>query len=67
VPLPSAAVSLPARLAEPLRRDPVRPVVGRVERGRLLLDLIAVPADEDALLVDAVRRATSPRDLADAT
>jgi L-seryl-tRNA(Ser) seleniumtransferase len=67
VPLPSAAVSLPAHLAEPLRRDPVQAVIGRVERGRLLLDLIAVPADEDALLVDAVRRATSPRDLADAT
>jgi L-seryl-tRNA(Ser) seleniumtransferase len=66
VPLPSAAVSLPAHLAEPLRRDPVQPVMGRVERGRLLLDLIAVPAHEDALLVDAVRRATSPRDLADA-
>nr|WP_298455873.1 L-seryl-tRNA(Sec) selenium transferase [uncultured Cellulomonas sp.] len=56
VPLPSAAVSVPAHLAEPLRRDAVQPVMGRVERGRLLLDLIAVPAEDDGLLVDAVRR-----------
>jgi L-seryl-tRNA(Ser) seleniumtransferase len=62
VPLPSAAVSLPAHLAEPLRRDRVQPVMARVERGRLLLDLIAVPAEDDALLVDAVRRAVSALD-----
>ncbi|WNB86901.1 L-seryl-tRNA(Sec) selenium transferase [Cellulomonas sp. ATA003] len=59
VTLPSAAVSLPAPLAGPLRQDPVHPVMGRVERGRLLLDLIAVPAEDDALLVDAVRRAAT--------
>jgi L-seryl-tRNA(Ser) seleniumtransferase len=59
VPLPSAAVSLPAHLAGPLRRDLVQPVMGRVERGRLLLDLIAVPAEEDALLVDGVLRAAA--------
>ncbi|MCW2791228.1 MAG: L-seryl-tRNA(Sec) selenium transferase [Nocardioides sp.] len=59
VPLESAAVALPRRLAEPLRLDPVHPVVGRVERGRLLLDLIAVPPEDDALLVDAVRRAVA--------
>jgi L-seryl-tRNA(Ser) seleniumtransferase len=59
VPLPSAAVSVPAHLAEALRRDPVAPVMARVERGRLLLDLIAVPAEDDALLVDAVLRAAS--------
>ena len=63
VPLPSAAVSLPAHLAGPLRRDPVQPVMGRVERGRLLLDLIAVPAEEDELLVDAVLRAASRPEL----
>jgi L-seryl-tRNA(Ser) seleniumtransferase len=56
VTLPSAAVSLPPHLAEPLRTgDP--PVVGHVERGRLLLDLMAVQPDEDSLLLEAVRRA----------
>jgi L-seryl-tRNA(Ser) seleniumtransferase len=33
--------------------DPV--VIGRVERGRCLLDLRCVPPDEDSVLVDAVR------------
>jgi L-seryl-tRNA(Ser) seleniumtransferase len=48
-PLPSAAVSLPARFAEPLRRG-VRPVVGRVDDDRTLLDLRSVlPEDDDAL------------------
>ncbi len=54
--LPSAAVSLPAALAQPLRAGAavrggdVRAVVGRIEDGRLLLDLRAVPpADDDAL------------------
>jgi L-seryl-tRNA(Ser) seleniumtransferase len=61
--LPSAAVALPAQLAEPLRRDPDQPVMGRVERGRLLLDLIAVPAEDDALLVDVVLRAASRPEL----
>jgi L-seryl-tRNA(Ser) seleniumtransferase len=59
VPIESAAVALPRHLAEPLRLDPVHPVVGRVERGRLLLDLIAVAPEDDALLVDAVRRAVA--------
>jgi L-seryl-tRNA(Ser) seleniumtransferase len=47
--LPSAAVQLPADLAVPLRTgDPA--VVGRVERGVLLLDLRAVaPSDDEAL------------------
>jgi hypothetical protein len=31
--------------------------VGHVERGRLLLDLMAVEPDEDSLLLEAVRRA----------
>jgi L-seryl-tRNA(Ser) seleniumtransferase len=44
VELPSAAVSLPESHAEPLRRAGV---VGRVESGRLLLDLRGVPADLD--------------------
>jgi L-seryl-tRNA(Ser) seleniumtransferase len=53
--LDSAAVALPSALAAPLRAlDPA--VVGHVERGRLLLDLIAVPADLDDVVVEAVRR-----------
>jgi L-seryl-tRNA(Ser) seleniumtransferase len=51
--LDSAAVALPEHLAEPLRLG-ATPVVGRVERGRLLLDLGAVAPAEDDLLVDAV-------------
>jgi L-seryl-tRNA(Ser) seleniumtransferase len=55
VALDSAAVALPSALAVPLRAlDPA--VVGHVERGRLLLDLIAVPADLDDVVVQAVRR-----------
>jgi L-seryl-tRNA(Ser) seleniumtransferase len=56
VDLPSAAVSLPVVLSDLLRAgDP--PVVGHVERGRLLLDLVAVAAEDDDVLVEAVRRA----------
>lgn len=51
--LPSAAVSLPARYAEPLRRgDPA--VLGHVIEGRLLLDLLAVPSTVDDELCAAV-------------
>jgi L-seryl-tRNA(Ser) seleniumtransferase len=61
VELPSAAVALPAFLAHALRTGP-RPVVGHVERGRLLLDLIAVDPQDDQVLVEAVRAAaTGPR------
>ncbi|NYG54732.1 L-seryl-tRNA(Sec) selenium transferase [Nocardioides perillae] len=56
VTLPSAAVALPEALARPLRLDAERPVVGRVERGRLLLDLLALAPEDDAALVDVVRR-----------
>ena len=44
--LPSAAVTLPERYARPLRtgRPPVLP---RVEQGRCVLDLAALPADSD--------------------
>ncbi len=62
VDLPSAAISLPAELAAPLRvGEP--PVVGYVARGRLLLDLIMVPPDQDAILADAVRRAAGSLEL----
>ncbi|RLV49644.1 L-seryl-tRNA(Sec) selenium transferase [Nocardioides mangrovicus] len=56
--LPSAAVALPAELAAPLRTG-AAPVVGHVNEGRLLLDLIAVDPADDAVLVDAVRACTS--------
>ncbi|MEV4296732.1 L-seryl-tRNA(Sec) selenium transferase [Microbispora rosea] len=56
--LPSRAVSLPERLAAPLRHGEP-PVVGRVEGGRLLLDLRAVPPDRDGEVLAAVLRATS--------
>ena len=59
VDLASAAVALPVSLAEALRRgDPA--VMGRVERDRLLLDLIAIDPDDDATLLQAVHAATSP-------
>jgi L-seryl-tRNA(Ser) seleniumtransferase len=54
VPLPSAAVALPHDLAGPLRLGAV-PVVGRVHDGRLLLDLLAVPPEQDQAIVTAVR------------
>ncbi|WP_436840987.1 L-seryl-tRNA(Sec) selenium transferase [Streptomyces bobili] len=54
VTLPSAALSLPERHAAALRTGPV-PVVGRLEAGRCLLDLRAVPAEDDDLLAEAVR------------
>ncbi|MFC4017480.1 L-seryl-tRNA(Sec) selenium transferase [Micromonospora sp. GCM10011542] len=55
VELDSWALSLPERYAEPLRTgDP--PVLGRVVRGRLLLDLRCVPADADEAVRAAVLR-----------
>ncbi len=59
-PVDSAAVSLPAGLAQPLRageqvrRGLMPAVVGRVEAGRLLLDLRAVAPEEDEVLAGAV-------------
>jgi L-seryl-tRNA(Ser) seleniumtransferase len=53
VALDSAALSLPEALAVPLRRgEPA--VVGRLESGRLLLDLRSVPEEQDPVLVDAI-------------
>jgi L-seryl-tRNA(Ser) seleniumtransferase len=58
VPLPSAAVSLPAAYADRLRTgDPA--VLGRVERGRCLLDLRAVEETDDAALRRAVLAASA--------
>ncbi|MFK4149226.1 L-seryl-tRNA(Sec) selenium transferase [Streptomyces sp. NPDC004065] len=56
VTLPSAALSLPERYAAALRAGPV-PVVGRLEAGRCLLDLRAVPPQDDERLAEAVRSA----------
>jgi L-seryl-tRNA(Ser) seleniumtransferase len=53
VELESAAVSLPESLAVPLRRgEPA--VVGRLEHGRLLLDLLSVSEDHDSALASAI-------------
>ncbi|MER5916804.1 L-seryl-tRNA(Sec) selenium transferase [Streptomyces sp. NPDC001982] len=56
VTLPSAALSLPESYAALLRTGQV-PVVGRLERGRCLLDLRAVPPEDDERLSEAVRSA----------
>jgi L-seryl-tRNA(Ser) seleniumtransferase len=53
VALPSAAVALPEAFAATLRAgDPA--VLGRLEHGRCLLDLRALPPDADAALAEAV-------------
>jgi L-seryl-tRNA(Ser) seleniumtransferase len=53
VALPSAAVALPESFAAALRAgEPA--VLGRLERGRCLLDLRALPADADDTLAAAV-------------
>jgi L-seryl-tRNA(Ser) seleniumtransferase len=51
--LPGWAVALPETWAAPLRQGEP-PVVGRVERGRCLLDLRCVPAGDDEILGRAV-------------
>jgi L-seryl-tRNA(Ser) seleniumtransferase len=63
--LPSAAVSLPESLASPLRlvarasRGEFPAVVGRLEGGRLLLDLRSVSPDDDGRLAGAVLAAAA--------
>ncbi|MGY1820944.1 L-seryl-tRNA(Sec) selenium transferase [Geodermatophilus sp. SYSU D00079] len=59
-PLPSAAVSLPAGLAEPLRAG-TPPVVGHVAGERTLLDLRSLPPAADDTLVGAVLAAAGCR------
>jgi L-seryl-tRNA(Ser) seleniumtransferase len=60
VELASAAVSLPEKLAVPLRCGPpvtrgeFPAVVGRLEAGRLLLDLRSVAPEDDQRLVEAI-------------
>ena len=66
VTLPSAAIALDENLAVPLRHGPavrrgqVPAVVGRIERGRLLLDLRSVdPADDDTLVAAILAAASA--------
>ncbi len=60
VTLPSAAVALPEWFAAALRAgDPA--VLGRIEHGRCLLDLRAVPPESDDALAAAVRAAGAGR------
>jgi L-seryl-tRNA(Ser) seleniumtransferase len=65
VELDSFAVSLPESLAVPLRsgelvvRGVVPAVVGRLEAGRLLLDLRSVPPEDDDRLLHAILTTTS--------
>ncbi|MCO6007832.1 L-seryl-tRNA(Sec) selenium transferase [Actinoallomurus purpureus] len=57
VELPSAAVGLPASYADPLRRAGI---VGRLESGRLLVDLRTLPSDlDDAELARRIERAVA--------
>jgi L-seryl-tRNA(Ser) seleniumtransferase len=64
--LPSAALSLPGHLAPDLRSGAaaragqVPAVIGRIERGRLLLDLRAVAPADDERLAAAVLAAAPP-------
>jgi L-seryl-tRNA(Ser) seleniumtransferase len=73
VTLPSAALSLPERLAPGLRsgaavrRGDMPAVVGRVEGGRLLLDLRAVAPADDERLAGAVLAAVADRQLRQCT
>jgi L-seryl-tRNA(Ser) seleniumtransferase len=65
VELPSTAISLPESLAVPLRCGPpvarggFPAVVGRLEAGRLLLDLRSVSPDDDETLVNAILAAAA--------
>ncbi len=58
--LPSWSLALPPAYASPLRTAPT-PVVGRVERDRLLLDLRCVPPSADPALVAMVVSVASSR------
>jgi len=63
--LPSAALSLPAALAAPLRTGRP-PVVGRVQDGRCLLDLRTVtPADDDTVRAAVLAAVADPGSMPD--
>ena len=67
VTLPSVAVALPADLARPLRhgsavrRGEAPAVVGRIEKGALLLDLRSVAPEDDPRLIAAILAAATAR------
>jgi L-seryl-tRNA(Ser) seleniumtransferase len=67
VTLPSAAIALDEGLAVPLRRGDaarrgeVPAVIGRIEKGRLLLDLRSVDPADDETLVAAILAASTAR------
>ncbi len=58
VTIPSWSLSLPEPYAIRLREG-IPAIVGRVERGRLLLDLRCVPAERDHELIEAIKQCTS--------
>jgi L-seryl-tRNA(Ser) seleniumtransferase len=60
VELPSWAVALAERYAVPLRTGEP-PVLGRVEHGRLLLDVRCVPPEADDAICAAILRAAAER------
>ncbi|MFJ8230830.1 L-seryl-tRNA(Sec) selenium transferase [Streptomyces sp. NPDC094448] len=61
VTFPSAAVALPADLAPLLRTAVPVPVLARVHKSRLLLDLRSVPDEDDEVVARAVLRAWERR------
>ena len=68
VTVPSAALALPEGLAPPLRHGPavrrgeVPAVIGRIERGALLLDLRSVAPEDDERLLAAILAAAAGHD-----
>jgi L-seryl-tRNA(Ser) seleniumtransferase len=58
VPLPGWAVAFSPALARPLRTGRP-PIVGRVEKDRLLIDLRCVPPDADSVVADAILTASA--------
>ena len=53
-PLPGYAVSLPEHCADALRHHEP-PVVARVHQGNCLVDIRCVPADQDAVVIAAIK------------
>jgi len=53
--LPGWAVALPEAYAIELRRGEP-PIVGRIERGHCLLDLRCVPAEQDQMIIAAIKK-----------
>ena len=58
VPLPGFAVALPPGLARPLRTGRP-PIIGRIEKDRLLIDLRCVPPESDGAVGEAIIEAVT--------